>query len=61
MPISLSTVYAGMAYYYDHRSEIDSRIESDNAFVEAFKHGNPSPLQEKLKALTRVETDKVPS
>ena len=59
--LPLSTVYAGMAYYYDHRNEIDTRIESDNAFAEAFKHDNPSPLQQKLKALTGVKTDKVPS
>jgi uncharacterized protein (DUF433 family) len=59
--LSLSAVYAGMAYYCDHRSEIDSRIESDNAFADAFKRGNPSPLQKKLKALTSVETDQVSS
>jgi len=50
--LSLASVYAAMAYYYDHRIEIDRRIESDIAFAEAFRHNNPSPLQQKLRELT---------
>jgi len=50
--LSLASVYAAMAYYYDHRTEIDRRIESDIAFAEAFRHSNPSPLQQKLRELT---------
>lgn len=42
-----------MAYYYDHRNEIDRRIQEDQALVEAFRRANPSPLQEKLRALSR--------
>lgn len=53
--LPLATVYAGMAYYYDHREEINQRIESDVAFAEAFRHNNPSPLKEKLKKLTSDE------
>ena len=49
--LSLATVYAAMAYYYDHREEIDDSIEDDSAFAEAFQRGNSSPLKEKLKAL----------
>ena len=49
--LSLAAVYTAMAFYYDHRAEIDSAIEEDLAFAEAFRHNNPSPLQEKLKAL----------
>jgi len=49
--LSLAAVYAAMAYYYDHREEVDRDIKEDNAFAEAFQRGNPSPLQEKLKAL----------
>jgi uncharacterized protein (DUF433 family) len=47
--LSLAAVHAGMAYYYDHRAEIDASIEADEAFVEASKRDNPSILQEKLK------------
>ena len=49
--LPLAGVYAAMAYYHDHRHEIDSNIEEDQAFAEAFRHNNPSPLQEKLKNL----------
>ncbi len=48
--LALSAVYAAMAYYYDHRAEIDRSIEEEAAFAEAFRHNNPSLLQEKLKA-----------
>jgi uncharacterized protein (DUF433 family) len=49
--LSLAALHAAMAYYYDHRAEIDRSIEEDTAFAEAFRRNNVSPLQEKLKAL----------
>jgi uncharacterized protein (DUF433 family) len=52
--LSLSSVYAAMAYYYDHRSEIDQSIEEDQVFAEAFRKNNVSPLREKLAALSRA-------
>lgn len=51
--LPLAAVHAAMAYYYDHQQEIDRSIEEDLAFAEAFRRNNPSPLQEKLKALSR--------
>ncbi|HVR99216.1 MAG TPA: DUF433 domain-containing protein [Thermoanaerobaculia bacterium] len=51
--LPLAAVHAAMAYYYDHQKEIDGSIEEDLAFAEAFRRNNPSPLQEKLKALSR--------
>ena len=35
--LSLAAVYAAMAYYFDHKGEVDSQIAADDAFVEAFK------------------------
>jgi len=49
--LSLAAVYAAMAYYYDHRAEIDRSIEEEAAFAEALRRHNPSLLQERLKAL----------
>jgi uncharacterized protein (DUF433 family) len=49
--LPLAAIHAAMAYYYDHRAEIDKNIEEDQAFAEAFRRDNPSPLQEKLKRL----------
>jgi uncharacterized protein (DUF433 family) len=51
--LPLAAVYAAMAYYYDHRAEIDQSITDDQAFAAAFRHNNPSPLQAKLQALRR--------
>lgn len=50
--LSLSAVYAALAYYHAHRKEIDDDIEADNRFIEELKSNSmPSILQEKLKAL----------
>lgn len=50
--LSLASVHAAMAYYYDHQEEIDRSIEEDKAFAEAFRKDNASPLQAKLAALS---------
>ncbi|MBC8449372.1 MAG: DUF433 domain-containing protein [Chloroflexi bacterium] len=42
--LDLADVYAVMAYYCDHRSEIDGSIEADEAFAGAFYRNNPSLL-----------------
>jgi len=39
--LNLADAYAAMAYYHDHRSEIDGSIETDEAFAEAFGCNNP--------------------
>lgn len=50
--LPLAAVYAAMAYYYEHRVEIDLRIDADESFAEAFRRNNPSPLQEKLRRMS---------
>lgn len=47
--LPLAAVYAAMAYYFEHRVEIDQRAEDDRAFVERFQQQHPSRLQEKLQ------------
>ncbi len=49
--LSLASVYAAMAYYFDHRDEIDRRMTGEDEFVEALKHNHPSQLQQKLRLL----------
>jgi uncharacterized protein (DUF433 family) len=44
--LSLAAVYAAMAYYYDHRAEIDKSIAASKAFAEAFRQENPSLIIE---------------
>lgn len=46
--LTLADVYAALAYYYDHRSEIDHDIEESKAFVEALRESAPSKLKQKL-------------
>ena len=53
--LPLAAVHTAMAYYYDHRDEIDQSIAEDEAFAEAFRRNNPSLLQEKLKALGSIK------
>ena len=42
--LSLFCVHAAMAFYYDHREEIDQRIEEATAFAEAERPNYPSLL-----------------
>lgn len=42
--LSLADVYAALAYYHDHREEIDSQREKDEKFVEEFRRLYPSKL-----------------
>jgi uncharacterized protein (DUF433 family) len=49
--LSLAAVHAAMAFYYDHKAEIDERITQDEAYAEAFERNNPSLLKEKLRTL----------
>ena len=42
--LSLADVYAALAYYFDHRAEIDQSIHDGNALVEALRDKMPSKL-----------------
>ncbi len=44
--ISLSDVYAALAYYYDHRDELDDSIRADEAYVAEMRRRTPSRLTE---------------
>jgi uncharacterized protein (DUF433 family) len=46
--LSLADVYAALAYYYDHRAEIDKSIEEGEKLVEEMKKKIPSKLKKKL-------------
>ncbi len=49
--LSLAAVHAAMAYYYDHRGEIDQQSAEDDAFIEIMRQQTPSKLQAKLKSM----------
>ena len=46
--LSLADVYAALAYYYDHRVEIDEAIKDGEAFVEALRQQSSSKISQKL-------------
>jgi uncharacterized protein (DUF433 family) len=47
--LSLADIYAALAYYFDHRVEIDRSIEESEAFIEALRRSTPSKLRQKLE------------
>jgi uncharacterized protein (DUF433 family) len=46
--LSLADVYAALAYYYDHRSEIDEAIHADETLVAELRRHSRSKLQDRL-------------
>lgn len=49
--LPLSSIYAALAYYFDHQEEIDRAIAEDEAFVQALQEETDSPLAAKLNSL----------
>jgi uncharacterized protein (DUF433 family) len=46
--LTLADIYAALAYYFDHREEIDARMTEDRAFAEAVRARTPSKRSQKL-------------
>jgi uncharacterized protein (DUF433 family) len=51
--LTLADVHAALAYYFDHRVEIDRSIEAGQAFAEALRQHSPSKVHQRLKEPTR--------
>lgn len=47
--LTLSDVYAALAYYHDHLEEIRQQIREDEAIAQEMSARTPSLLQQKLK------------
>ena len=47
--LTFAEVYAALAYYYDHQSEIDEAIKESDTFVNALRHKIPSKVAQKLR------------
>ena len=54
--LSLADIYAALAYYFDHRVEIDQGIQGSATFAEALRQRSPSKLQQKLQERPRDGT-----
>lgn len=46
--LSLAEVHAALAYYFDHREEIDTAMRESAAFVESLRSQTPSKLQQRI-------------
>ena len=47
--LTLADVYAALAYYYDHKAEVDAALEENRRYYKSQKKSAPSLLMEKLK------------
>jgi uncharacterized protein (DUF433 family) len=43
--LTLADVYAALAYYYDHRAELDEAIQADEALIAELRRRMPSKLE----------------
>ena len=48
--LTLADVHAALAYYFDHRADIDKDMADGQAFAESVRHTTPSKLKHKLNA-----------
>ncbi len=55
--LTLSGVYAALAYYHDHREEINAEIAEDRAWYEEQRQNQTSRLQEALKSRKAHDQD----
>lgn len=46
--LGLADVHAALAFYFDHREQVDKEIAADAAFVQALRAQTPSKLEQKL-------------
>jgi uncharacterized protein (DUF433 family) len=47
--IAHADIFAALAYYWDHRDELDQKWAADDAWVDEMMRLHPGRLQEKLK------------
>ena len=47
--LTLADVYAALAYYFDHRAEIDQSLKESRTFVKTLRQQTSSKLSEKLQ------------
>ena len=47
--VTLADVYAALAYYFDHRDEIERHVAEDRAFADMLRQQIPSKLTNRLR------------
>lgn len=51
--ITRADIYAALAYYWDHKQELDARIADDEAFVEEYFRDHNDPVEARIQAQQR--------
>lgn len=59
--LTLSDVHAALAYYYDHREQIDADIREGEEFVEQYRAGQPSIFEKVRQRRLDASNDPLPS
>ncbi len=56
--LTLGKIYSALAYYWDHKAEIDNDIQERSSFAERLRQeSGPSPLQARARALKAKNAD----
>lgn len=50
-PLTLAQIHAALAYYYDHREELDKQLSEDEARLATYAAQDHSPIMERLREL----------
>jgi Protein of unknown function (DUF433) len=53
--LTLGDVHAALAYYFDHREEIDVRMAEDRAFADALRAQTPSKRSQTLRSPRKLD------
>ena len=54
--LSMSQIHSALAYYWDHKTDIDADIDRRFAYAEQLRHAaEPFPLAAKLRAQGRLK------
>jgi uncharacterized protein (DUF433 family) len=59
--LALSDVHAALAYYYDHRDQIDADIRAGEEFVDKYRAGQPSIFEKVRHRRLDASNDPIPS
>lgn len=46
--LTLAEIHAALAYYFDHREEVDAAMRESASFAESLRERTPSKLQQKM-------------
>ncbi len=59
--LSLSDVHAALAYYYDHREQVDTDIRRGEEFADKIRAGQPSIFEKVRQRSADAPNDTLPS